>query len=162
MTNVADADPALNHVCTLLKLIEQIRQVIAQSQGCVFHDGMHSPLSEEIHCLIPSYGLAAVHALKEALKNCRGSEISAVEEILRQIGLVEDEATHQSRLELLVEMLKSSEGGVRDAALLGLSFLDDPKALSHLIQARSHETESWLIENLSQVIEQLEQPRSGI
>ena len=60
-------------------------------------------------------------------------------------------------MNLLTDTLKSERERIRDAASLGLSFLEDSSALTHLLDARRNETVPWLMKNLDLVIEELEQ-----
>ena len=58
---------------------------------------------------------------------------------------------------MLTASLKHDEPRIRDAAGLGLSFLDDPSALPALLEAHSSESQRWLRDGLGMVIAQLEQ-----
>lgn len=156
-TGDSGASQALAYASLFLYCARRFHQVVADARGYVFHDGMSSPLSEVVHDLIRRHRTPAVDALKDVLRSCDGADVGAAEEIARQVGLLDDEATHSARLNLLDAMLSSEHGCIRDSALLGLSFLDDPNALGSLRRALERETEDWLVENLTQVIEQLEQ-----
>ena len=51
------------------------------------------------------------------------------------MGLIEDSATHTTRLAVLEESLKSGLVGLRDAAGLGIASMDDPAALPAPLKA---------------------------
>ena len=136
-------------------LYAQFREILREAKGAVFFDGMNSPLAEKTGRIIALNGDCAVEALKRILDK-RQNEIESVEEILRQVGLLQDETTRRQRLNLLTGILASREARIRDAASLGLSFMEDPTALSALCAARQAETENWVRTNLSLAIEQLE------
>ena len=72
------------------------------------------------------------------------------------MGLLYDPATHGSRLRVLADSLALSDPRMRDAAGLGLSFLDDVSALPKLRAAFDVEKNTWLRRNLNLVIDQLE------
>ena len=136
-------------------LCRQFQQIIRESKGEAFFDGMNSPLAEKTERIIATNGEIAVEALQQTL-NKHQNEIESVEEILRQVGLLQDKQTYRHRLNLLTAMLSSRQARIRDAASLGLSFMEDPEALSALYAAQQAETVDWVRKNLSLVIDQLE------
>ena len=146
----------LAYIRLFLQINERFRHAISEAKGEQFFDGMTSPLAEATRNIIAANGVIAVESLRQVL-NIRRSEVASTEEILRQIGLIQDEATHQARLKLLADMLAAAQEQIRDAALLGLSFLEDAAALPYLRHALQRESAPWLEENLKMVIAQLEQ-----
>ena len=77
-------------------------------------------------------------------------------EALRWIGDMRHEPTHENRLNLLEQSLNCSSIKVRDGAVLGLSFLDDPRAIDSIKEAMKRENSKLLYRNMEQVLEQLE------
>ena len=154
-TDTTDVASPLAYIELFLQMNRRCRQVINEAKGEQFFDGMTSPLEEATRNIIAANGVIAVESLRQVL-NIRRDEVACTEEILRQIGLIRDEATHQARLKLLADMLASSQEQIRDAALLGLSFLEDA-ATPYLRQALQRKSAPWLEENLKMVIAQLEQ-----
>ena len=144
-----------NTLSITLSLYAQFREILREAEGAAFFDGMNSPLAEKTGRIIALNGDCAVEALKRILDVCQ-NEIESVEEILRQVGLLQDEPTRRQRLNLLTGMLASREARIRDAASLGLSFMADPTALNALCAARQAETENWVGTNLSLAIKQLD------
>ena len=155
-TDTTGVASPLAYVQLFLQINGRFRQAINEAKGEQFFDGMNSPLAEATRNIIAANGVIAVESLRQVL-NIRHNEMAGIEEILRQIGLLQDEATHQARLKLLADMLASSQEQIRDAALLGLSFLEDEAALPYLYQALQRESAPWLEKNLHMVIAQLEQ-----
>lgn len=149
------ASPALAYVETFLRLCSQFGEIIREAKGETFFDGMNSSLAEKTGRFIISNGTIAVEALQQTL-NKHHDEIESVEEIIRQVGLLQDKPTYQPRLNLLTAMLASQQERIRDAASLGLSFMEDPLVLGALYKALQTETVPWVSKNLSLVIEQLE------
>lgn len=139
-----------------LWLDRRFQQIINETSGELFFDGMDSPLAEKIRCVVYAHGTDAVKALRQALLKTP-DEVEAGEEILRQIGLLRDKPTHYARLNLLTDMLELPQERIRDAASLGLSFMEDPAALPHLLNARRVETAPWVAEGFDQTIKQFEQ-----
>lgn len=131
-----------------------------------FEDGMDSVFANRVRESIVNYGPIAVAAWERVLWRMENANETG-EELLRQLGLIEHHSSRARRLRVLKDSLKSPDSRIRDAASLGLSFLDDTSALLALRSAYRRETESWLKENLKLVIDQLmdsdyaEIPQSG-
>ena len=131
-----------------------------------FEDGMSSKFATRVYDSIVSYGPVAVAAWERLLWRLENTNETG-EELLRQFGLIEHHPSRVRRLRVLKDSLKSPDSRIRDAASLGLSFLDDASALMALQTAYAVETERWLKENLKLVIDQLldeddaEIPQSG-
>lgn len=119
-----------------------------------FEDGMGSEFATRVHESIVNYGPVAVAAWERVLWRM-GNANETGEELLRQFGLIEHEPSRERRLRVLRDSLKSPDSRIRDAAGLGLSFLDDPSMLPALRAAHKSETEEWLKDNLKLVIDQL-------
>lgn len=154
-TDTTSISSPLAYVQLFLRINGQFRQAISEAKGEQFFDGIASPLAEATRDIVTVNGPIAVEALQQVL-NIQHDELAGIEEILRQIGLLQDESTHQSRLRLLADILASPQEQIRDAAMLGLSFLEDKAALPYLRQALQRESAPWLKKNLEMVIEQLE------
>ncbi len=118
-----------------------------------FEDGMGSEFATRVHESVVNYGPVAVAAWERILWRMENTNETG-EELLRQFGLIEHEPSRERRLRVLKDSLKSSSPRIRDAAGLGLSFLDDPSALPALQTAHETENEGWLRDNLKLVIEQ--------
>ena len=117
-----------------------------------FHYEMDSKFSTAVHWIVQKYGDESVLKLSRMLKKGQAS----TQEALLQLGLIEDSATHTTRLAVLEESLKSGLVGLRDAAGLGIASMDDPRALPALHKALDRETSSRLLYDLHLVVEQLE------
>ncbi len=120
-----------------------------------FEDGMSSTFADRVNESIQTHGSAAVTAWGRVLSRY-GNVYEAGEELLRQLGLLHHVPSHNVRLQLLVDNLNSSDPRIRDAAGLGLSFLDDPIALAPLREAYQAESAPWLRESFKLVIDRLE------
>lgn len=120
-----------------------------------FEDGMSSTYANCVHESFQKHGSFAVTAWERVLHRY-GNLYETGEELLRQFGLLQHGPSHKVRMHVLMENLNSSDPRIRDAAGLGLSFLDDPMALTSLREAYQAESEPWLRESLKLVIDQLE------
>ena len=136
-------------------LAEEFGYYVRAARNEQFEDGMSSNFANHIHESIRNNGPVAVNAWECVLRRY-GNVYETGEELLRQLGLLQHVPSHAIRLDVLLDNLASSDPRIRDAAGLGLSFLDDPNALASLRIAYQSETESWLRRNFSLVIDQLE------
>lgn len=118
-----------------------------------FEDGMDSNLSIGIRVLFRNYGESFAGVLDERLKQ---SDISAriLTEILHTLGNIEDDATRDWRFARLVDFLRSPLTLARDAAAVGLSYLDDKGAVPYLHEAIRRETNEAFREDLRAIVDQ--------
>ena len=138
-----------------LHLASEFELYIHQAQGETFADGMSSTFTDRVLESIKKHGPAAVRAWEQIVIKT-GNTHETGEELLRQLGILMDHPSHEARLQTLANFLEHPDPRMRDAAGLGLSFLDDPKALPLVGKALSQEQELWLKGNLALVIKQLE------
>ena len=137
------------------RLESEFKDYVHQAQGEIFADGMNSTFSDRVHQSIKEHGPIAV-SIWEQVINETGNASETGEEFLRQLGILRDCPSHEARLQTLANCLEHPDPRIRDAAGLGLSFLDDAKALPMLKNAHTREAEPWLKRNFAQVIEQLD------
>jgi hypothetical protein len=132
----------------------ELLTIFALGKEVVFEDGMKSAFSSGLITFIKRYGNVAVEALADSIASYKVN-LEIASEALRWVGQIENDATHQQRLRLLEHSLSSSSARIRDAASLGLAFMDDPHAIPYLEQAFDKEEIDLLRDNLLQVLEQL-------
>ena len=134
---------------------KQLETLCRAAAGEHFEDGVESLFARELVSLIQQHGDRATEALASLLAgNSIGEEVAS--EALRWLGLMERGPSYEARRELLEGCLSSSHAAIRDGALLGLSFLDDPHAVPHLRAAMEREARQWLREQMREVVAQLE------
>ena len=136
-------------------LVNQFEAFVRRARNERFVDGMGSDFATNVVQSIISNGRVAVAAWDRILIRT-GNLYETGEELLRQLGLMRHDPTHQSRLRVLIYNLTSADPRIREAAILGLSFLEDASALAPLRLALSTETDPWLRQDLDAVIHQLE------
>lgn len=119
-----------------------------------FEDGMDSNLSVGLRVLFRDYTVDFLPVLEERLKK---HDISSrtLAEIFYTLGQIGGEETKDWRLATLVDFLRSPSPSVRDAAAVGLAYLDDKRATPYLREAIERETSATLREDLRAVMEQL-------
>ena len=138
---------------------EEIRQSISLLLGIGqqehFEDGMDNEFSQGLTSLIETYGEPAVEELADFVSSSQmNGELAA--ESLVCVGRIEDPATLIKRRSLLEASLSSSSHFIRDGALLGLSYLDDPHAIPHLKRAIERESSTQLRRYMQQVLREWE------
>lgn len=134
---------------------DQINDLFNAAKEEIFEDGMESQFSRGLIEAIERYEEAALNIITDLIINeSVNSEVAS--EALRWIGGIKHEATHETRLNLLEQSLNCSSIKVRDGAVLGLSFLDDPRAIDSIKEAMERENSKLLLRNMKQVLVQLE------
>jgi len=147
--DVVSSEPAQNGVSIRLE------NAFRNSSDELFEGGMESNLSKVIESAILELGEEAVKSVDEIIR----SEISNLPtkiEALRWIGLVEHSASRDFRTSILCKYLKDPEIRIRDAALIGLSDLNESNALPPLKDAFENESSAMLKRNMRAVIGQFE------
>ena len=141
---------------------EQIRAKIqglfSRARGEVFADGMDSVFSRGLKHFIDRFGSKALDEIALLIIK-ETAEPEVAEEALRWIGYLEDSTTHRYRRWILSKALSCSSVRVRDGALLGISFMDDPSAADDLRAAMKRERIPELRYEMGRVLEQLEAQR---
>lgn len=120
-----------------------------------FIDGMQSTFSAQLIASIQKHGDAAMNQIILMVED---DEIApeVLAETLRWFGHMENGPGYSRRRWLLEQCLTAPNVTVRDGAILGLSFLEDPRSIPALERAYQHEEHDILRVDIRQVIEDLE------
>lgn len=135
-------------------LTSRLRKLFRDASDEVFEDGMTSHFGNELHDTIREYGIGAIDQLEEAI-HADYTSVGVAEEALRQAGYVNDNRTHDARLLLLERALESPDVRMRDAALIGIEAMEDPRAMPSLKRAVENEPSGWLRQYLKDVMARL-------
>lgn len=101
--------------------------------------------------------------LEECLPSSEPTENPTAETLISSLGDMDHPPTYFARLHLLGELLlNGSNHGIRDAALTGLSNIDDPVCLMLLAIAYDKETNPLARRFIRGVIEQLERTQEAM
>jgi hypothetical protein len=137
------------------ELAESFRCLLTSGKGEIFEDGIESEFSKSLIDLIKKYGDDALAELAYFIVYEKASaEVTG--EALRWLGLMDHPLSYHWRLWLLERSLSSRSARIRDGAVLGLAFLDDPEAIPYLRQAVDREPVKELRADMEQVLAQLE------
>ena len=119
-----------------------------------FEDGVESKFSRGLVSCIQKYGDKAIEAITCVILYERvNPEVAS--EALRWLGEINHPESYKFRLWLLERSLSISSSKVRDGAILGLSYLNDPHAIHYLEQAIEQEKIIELRDDMKQVLSQL-------
>jgi len=137
------------------KIRIRIEKLFIAAKEDAFEDGVESQFSRELMEAIKRYGNTAIDILGELIiKEVVDPEVAS--EALRWIGDIKHKPTYENRLQLLQQSLNCSSAKVRDGAILGISFLDDPRAIDSIKEAMERENSKLLYNNMKQALQQLE------
>ena len=135
-------------------LLTALNKLFRDSLDEIFEDGMNSSFSDGLSRIILGNGILAISMLRIIMSRDHGGEVA--EEALRQIGNMKDEKTHYDRRILLEQKLKSHDSRVRDAALTGIEYMDDPESIPSLEMAIKCEKGVQMRQNMKAVLVQLQ------
>lgn len=142
-------------------LSKQADSIFASAKGEIFEDGIESDFSRKLSEFIMSFGHSAMEAIIPVLlSDHTNTEVSS--EALRVIGRLNHKTTYRDRLWLLERGLYSASARLRDGAVIGLAFLNDPIAVTPLRSAIEREPIPELRHDMEQVLSQLEGNKDGI
>jgi hypothetical protein len=140
-------------------LTAEFHRLVSSADEEVFEDGMETAFSNGLIAFVKRYGDLAIDVLAgHIIGETINAEVAA--EVLRWIGQMDDVKTHHKRRWLLERCLNCSSARVRDGAVLGLSFLDDPHAIPYLESAIEHESIHELRRDMEQVLDQLRETKA--
>lgn len=129
--------------------------VFARASEVVFEDGMESSFSRSLIRFVQKCGDDSIRALATLIDDGRVDR-EAAGEALRWLGRMVHPPTHESRRNLLETCLFSTSVAVRDGAVLGLTAMGDPHAISYLQRASEHHGDSETRCDMEQAIGELQ------
>ncbi len=138
-----------------IQLEQSILNIFDGYQYQEFDTDVAFDFTNTIDRMIRVNGKPAVSIINSLIKKHAINNIM-ISETLRALGRIEDENTKNERYELLMGSIKSSSAIIRDAAVSGLSFFDDKRALPQLRILFEAETVPILKNNIRVAIKGLE------
>jgi hypothetical protein len=139
-------------------LYEEVEALFESGKEENFEDGMESDFSKNLISVVKKYGNYALEIIGCLIVYEKvNAEVAG--EALRWLGQLDHPETHRFRLWLLERSLSLSKAQIRDGASLGLSFLDDPHAITYLKSAIQKEEFKELRNDMKQVLDQLEKTK---
>jgi hypothetical protein len=132
---------------------DEVSRLFTVAEGEPFEDGVESEFAAELMRLVEAHGETAMAAITSAAHTA-DPEVAA--EAVRWLSRMDHPPTYLERRWLVESALASEHPIVRDAALIGLSFLNDPHALVYLRRASVRESIAMLKEDMLQLIRDLE------
>lgn len=140
------------------ELSEELRAIFEVGREYFFEDGIGSEFSERLIALIRKYGDDALMELAYlVLYEKVNAEVAS--EALRWLGYMKHPPSYHHRQWLLEASLQSLSPRIRDGALLGLAYLDDPHAIPYLKHTMSQEQVEELRHDMEQLLAEFESRR---
>jgi hypothetical protein len=139
---------------------QELQQVFRAARYEIFEDGVESEFSQRLVELIARSGESTLLE-SNALIRASSTPRHVAAEALKWLGWIRDPHTHAFRRWILADNLTAASVLVRDGAIVGLTYLNDPATKQYVIAARSKEVSAELCRDLDQLIDQLEFPEKG-
>lgn len=131
----------------------QLVKLFVSAKTTIFEDGMHSLFSRGLFKLLDEHGIQVLENLTTTILYTNDVQVSA--EALKWVGLHDNEALNEAKIDLLSVFATSSHYSLRCAAVDGFAYLEDSRAIPHLEAAYAEETDASLKHTIEQVLEQL-------
>ena len=133
----------------------QLDNMAINAREETFRDGFESILSKDLLDFISAHGVSAIKQLRSKILG-KVFPSRVAEEAIRWLGLAQDPTSHVARRSFLSEMICNDDYALRDAALVALSDMDDPKAIPVLRESVRHAEPEEFKRDLVSVLDQLE------
>lgn len=114
---------------------EAIQKLLEKARTTEFEDGMVNEFTVEFIEFALEYEKNAVKALHKIVTD-DNVEPKLRHEILKCVGYLEQQTTHNDRFKMLTNCLSHSVFHVRNGAVVGLGFLDDSRVTKYLELAK--------------------------
>lgn len=135
--------------------VSELQNLFEKAEEMRFEDGMETEVSRGLRFVLTRYGLEGCRALANVIRT-GAPTTDALMETLHFLGRFDDPPTKDECLRILVTSLKHPSPIVRDAAAIGLAYMDDKRAISTLKKAAKSEPIKDLRADLVEVVRQLE------
>lgn len=133
---------------------EKFNNLLILALDTIFEDGIENDFSRKIFQFIKYIGIEFIFIINDYLSQ-KNKNINISYEILKIIGRSEDKQTKGIRRWLLEKNLNQKDYLIKDGAIIGLSYIDDPKSIPIIKNQISHEHNPAIIEDLKDLLEQL-------
>jgi hypothetical protein len=126
----------------------------------MFDEGMESDFSRRLVEVIGRFGESAVLEIAAFLSDAL-TPAHVAAEALRWLGLIRDSKTHAIRRWVLCDSLTARSVLIRDGAIVGLTYLNDPSTRKFVELAQGSEKSQDLQADMAQLVDQLDFPEKG-
>ena len=143
----------LNNHCLEI-IYSELEALFIAGKEEYFEDGKTSHFSKGLVSCIQKYGNNAIEVITGFIVYEKVSP-EVASEALRWLGEINHPESYKFRLWLLERSLSCPSSRVRDGAILGLSYLNDPHAITYVDEAIKQEKITELRKDMKQVLAQL-------
>jgi hypothetical protein len=153
--SILDAVSATKVVRNAPELVERdFEECFRAASELVFEDGIDNSFTKQFIDLVQKHNTDAFEVLTERIIGGRvAAEVAA--EALRLLGIIEDDASYSWRKWLINRCLRNPSAKVRDGAIQGIAFLNDPSSTGYVESAIRRETVPELRHDMEEVLAQL-------
>ncbi len=137
-----------------LQVTHEILNVFAGARYESFEDGVETDFSRNIVRLVERHPSEAIRALQDLISRNK-LDPRLVAEIFRWLGEMEHSISFTKRRALLENNLRHRSPYIRDGAIVGLAYMDDPLSIDALTEALQNEPIPELREYINETLEQL-------
>lgn len=153
----APSETTYTHAAAQVNMTNEINRIFGTIEQNNLDNESESRFVEQILGVVRRYEGMAINEIQHLIMNEKVTPESA-ETALCALGDMDDEPTHNYRRWLLEQvLLESLSPIVRDAANVGLSYMDDPHAIASLNEAIKTEKLPLLREVMKKTLDQLEE-----
>ena len=132
-----------------------IEKIYKEAIDEIFEDGVKSIFVQKLMNAVELFNEYAIEYLRIIFSNNQLNP-ELVAETLRWLGDINQQSTYGARFRLLIKCLLNSSPRIRDGAMLGLAYLNDPSAIPYLHKAAENEKILELKDDIYKVIDVLE------
>lgn len=134
--------------------VAEIKEKFKWFQEKLYNPGTEKVIKIELEKLLIQNLDCAMLALRKIFNNLELNE-DLLNEILIQLGQIENNITESERLDLLKLLLFHKSSTIRDGAILGISYINDKSVIPTLKVAYSRETDSYIKEDIFELLDDL-------
>jgi len=136
----------------LKSLKSDLADLFEHAKRETFEDGIHSAFSIRLTQAVMEHGEAAINQVSLLVESGSISP-TVLAETLKWLGNMDSHVAYERRRWLLEYCLSYPSVVVRDGAIVGVSYLEDPDSIGALERARQKEKSSTLKADIDQVID---------
>ena len=133
-------------------IYKQITELFEKNRYTVFEDGMESDFSIKLSHLIKRGGNDVIDAISSLIMSGKINSEAAAESLI-WLAVLDDPHTYHKRLWFLEHSLNLPYLRIRDRGVIGLSYLNDARAIPFLLKAIENERYDWLKKYMQKVLE---------
>jgi hypothetical protein len=134
LSNENGTSPELTEKYLEQFLSEELDSLFAIARAENFDDPITTRFATDLISIMDNFGNQAIQIIRRMIQH-KQVVVDIAEQALKIIGMDENRFNHNDRRELLEACLSHNSIWVRNGAIKGISYMDDPKALNSITKA---------------------------